>query len=167
MSCKFSPRILAGAIILSLGAASPAWSFNAEACNPPQHRFERRMESHLQDLARLRADLKLDAQQQALWQEAEQASRNNMRDARQQMRQQHEEALAAMRQPGADLRAIARRLDEARDAGRQQRLANRELWLKVYDSLNPEQKEKARVFVVHRFERPFGRPWGAPPAGRS
>lgn len=160
---KFSPRVLASAIILSLGAASPAWSYNTDAAGPP-HRMERRMEHHLRDLARLHAELKLDAQQETLWQEAEQASRNSMREVRAQMRQQREKALTAMRQPGADLRAIVRSLDEARDAGRQQRLADRERWLKVYDSLNPEQKEKARIFVLHKLERgPFGGRRDAPP----
>ena len=60
--------------------------------------------------------------------------------------------LAAVSQPGADLRASARQMDALRDAGRKQHEAIRDRWLTVYDSLDAAQKEKARLFVKSRIE---------------
>jgi uncharacterized membrane protein len=112
-----------------------------------------RMMHGMKDMARLHDDLKLDAKQEALWQDAAKAGREAMQGARERMRKEHEETLAMLSQPGADLRALAKRMDDFRAQVQQQHLANRDRWLAVYDVLNAEQKEKARLFIKSRFER--------------
>ncbi len=109
----------------------------------------------MQEMSRLHGELKLDAQQEALWLEAEKAAKAHMGGMREQMQKQREAAMASLDQPGADLRAVMKQMDEARDAGRQQHVANRDRWLAVYDRLNPEQKEKARLFFKNKIGR-FG-----------
>ena len=149
--CK--PRVLVMALLLSLGAAGTALAVRPESCGAGGPRMEQRMGWHLQEMSRLHGELKLDARQEALWQEAEQFTRNGMREVADQMRQQRAEALALVSKPGADLRAVLTRMDEVRDAARKQREAGRDRWLAVYDSLDTAQKEKARVFVQSRLER--------------
>jgi hypothetical protein len=75
-----------------------------------------------------------------------------MRDRGDQMRKQRAEVLASVSQPGADLRAVVKQMDELKDAGRQQHAASRDRWLAVYDSLDAAQKEKARLFIKSKLE---------------
>jgi Spy/CpxP family protein refolding chaperone len=157
MKSKSSPRVLVAALILALGAGGAAFAMNPERCGGG--RMEQRMEQHLQEMASLHRDLKLDARQEALWQDAEQLTRTSMRNLGEQMRKQRAEVLATVSKPGADLRAVVQQMDGLRDAGRQQREAGRERWLAVYDSLDATQKEKARLFFKIRIER-------MPPGGR-
>jgi protein CpxP len=113
----------------------------------------------MKEMSRLHDDLKLDARQEALWQEAEQFSKHrHARDGR-------ADAPAAGRDAGR--RSASRgptcapcsQMDDLRDAGRKQREAGRDRWLAVYDSLDASQKEKARLFFKSKLERmgPGGR----------
>ncbi|MBK7676167.1 MAG: periplasmic heavy metal sensor [Candidatus Accumulibacter sp.] len=153
MKSKFSPRLLVAALVLALGAGGAAFAMSPERCGAGGGRMQHGMGYHLQDMSRLHGELKLDARQEALWQDAEQFSQTSMRDMREQMRKHREEALAAVSKPGADLRAILKQMDDLRDGGRQQREAGRDRWLAVYDSLDAAQKEKARVFFKGKLER--------------
>lgn len=153
MQSKFTPRILVAALILALGAGGAAFAMSPERCGAGGGRMQHGMGYHLQDMSHLHGELKLDARQEALWQDAEQFSRTSMRDMREQMRKHREEALAAISKPGADLRAILKQMDDLRDGGRQQREAGRDRWLAVYDSLDAAQKEKARLFFKSKLER--------------
>ena len=153
MKSKFSPRLLVAALVLALGAGGAAFAMSPERCGAGGGRMQHGMGYHLQDMSRLHGELKLDARQEALWQDAEQFSKTSMRDMREQMRKHREEALAAVSKPGADLRAILKQMDDLRDGGRQQREAGRDRWLAVYDSLDSAQKEKARLFFKGKLER--------------
>ena len=153
MKSKFSPRILVAALVLALGAGGAAFAMSPERCGAGGGRMQHGMGYHLQDMSRLHGELKLDARQEVLWQDAEQFSQTGMRDMREQMRKHREEALAAVSKPGADLRAILKQMDDLRDGGRQQREAGRDRWLAVYDSLDSAQKEKARLFFKGKLER--------------
>lgn len=153
MKSKFSPRLLVAALVLALGAGGAVFAMSPERCGAGGGRMQHGMGYHLQDMSRLHGELKLDARQEALWQDAEQFSQTSMRDMREQMRKHREEALAAVSKPGADLRAILKQMDDLRDGGRQQREAGRDRWLAVYDSLDAAQKEKARVFFKGKLER--------------
>ncbi|EXI68963.1 MAG: hypothetical protein AW08_00789 [Candidatus Accumulibacter adjunctus] len=153
MKSMFKPRVVLVALLLSLGAAGSALAMRPESCGAGGPRMEQRMGWHLQEMSRLHGELKLDARQEALWQEAEQFTRNGMREVGEQMRQQRAEVLALVSKPGADLRAVLTRMDDVRDAARKQRELGRERWLAVYDSLDAAQKEKARQFVQARLER--------------
>ncbi|NMQ05176.1 periplasmic heavy metal sensor [Candidatus Accumulibacter phosphatis] len=153
MQSKFTPRILVAALILALGAGGAAFAMSPERCGAPGGRMEHRMQYHMKEMSRLHDDLKLDARQDALWQDAEQFSRTSMREMGEQWRKHHEEVLASVSKPGADLRAVVKQMDELKDAGRKQREAGRDRWLAVYDSLDAAQKEKARLFFKSKIER--------------
>ncbi len=102
---------------------------------------------------RLHEELKLDAKQEALWKDAEQFGREHRQSMFDRFRKHHDEIKGMIDQPGADLRAVAKRMDDFRDEGAKERTAMRDRWLAVYDSFNPDQKEKARVFFKDRMER--------------
>lgn len=104
-------------------------------------------------LARLHHELKLDAQQEALWQAAEQGMREARKGLGERLREEHRQTRAALAAPDADLRAVLARLDEQRAERDKLRLADRERWLALYDSLNPTQKEQARNFLRQQLER--------------
>ena len=165
MKSKLTPRVLVSALILALGVGGAAYAMSPERCGPPGGRMEQRMEYHMKEMSRLHDELKLNARQESLWQDAEQFSRSTMREMGDRMRKQREETLAMVSKPGADLRAVFKQMDELRDAGRKQHEAARDRWLAVYDALDAAQKEKARLFFKSKLERMrpdgHGRP-GAP-----
>lgn len=149
MKSKLSLRVVA--LILVLGAGGAAFAMNPERCGGG--RMEQRMEYHLKEMSGLHRELKLDAKQDALWQDAEQFARSSLRDMGERMRKQREEVLTTVSKPGADLRAVVQQMDALRDAGRKQHAAVADRWLAVYDSLDAAQKEKARLFFKGRIER--------------
>lgn len=157
MKSVFSPRTLVTALALALGVAATASiaapdSERGNRCD----RFDRSgkmaqgMTYGMQGMSRLHGDLKLDARQEALWQEAAKAGGEGMDGRRGAMRKQHAATLALLDQPGADLRAVLKQMDEARTEAHKQNEARRDRWLAVYDALDPEQKEKARIFIKNR-----------------
>ena len=155
MKTRFSPRLIVAALALSLGLAGGAYAMprGDAAGGPGAGMSEPFMARGMKGMTRLHDDLKLDAKQEALWQDAIKAGMDNMNAMREQHRKQHEEMLAQAKQPGADLRAVLKRMDDFRADAQKQREAGRDRWLAVYDSLNAEQKEKARVFFVDKMER--------------
>lgn len=158
MNLKVSARTMLIAGVLTLGGAATAFAVapaDGERCGPGRgmHGMSHGMQHGMKGMTRLHGELKLDAKQEALWQEAEKSAKENMGGRREQMRQQRQAALETLKQPGADLRVVMKQMDEARDAGRKQHEASRERWLAVYDSLNAEQKEKARLFFKDKLER--------------
>ena len=54
---------------------------------------------------------------------------------------------------GADLRDVTKCMDDFRAEGQKLHQENRDRWFAVYDTLNPEQKEKVRVFFKGMSER--------------
>ncbi|MDR0576986.1 MAG: periplasmic heavy metal sensor [Candidatus Accumulibacter sp.] len=182
------PRALAAtlavALTLSLGFAAGS-SFAAppygghygghrgmDASGSPPHHAAPMF--HQRALIRLHDELKLDTQQEALWKETVDFAREHRGAMRERFGKERAEIRALLDQPGVDLRAVARRVDELRVDGQKQREAVRDRWFAVYDSLDAEQKEKARAFFrdgmerMERFaakagERPGrGHPWRGP-----
>ncbi len=95
-------------------------------------------------------DLGLDAAQDAQWQQALKTTESlhqEMVDARHGKAEDAREALGG---PAPDLRALTARMDKARDEQIAKRKVAREAWLKFYDGLKPEQKEKASHFLLHQ-----------------
>lgn len=157
MKSRLSVKTLIIATALTLGTAATVFAMSppeGRNCSPGQG-MAQGMQRGMQEMSRLHGELKLDAKQEALWMEAEKTAKENMGSMREKMQKQREVAMASLDQPGADLRAVMQQMDEARAAGRQQHVANRDRWLAVYDSLNPEQKEKARLFFKDKIGR-FG-----------
>lgn len=150
---RFSPRLVVAAVALSLGLAATAFAMprGGEGCGTGM--YERHMKHGMKEMSRLHDDLKLDARQEALWQAADKAGKENMDGMRERFRKQREETQALLNQPGADLRAVAKRMDELKAEGQKRHEASRDRWLAVYDALNAEQKEKARLFFKSKLER--------------
>jgi protein CpxP len=161
MKTKFSPRHIVTAVALSIGLAASAFAMPPQGEGPgqPSGMHSRHMTHGLKEMSRLHDELKLDAKQEAIWQEAEKAGKENMSGMRERFAKHHEEIKTLLSKPGADLRAIAKRMDEFKAEGQKQHEASRERWLAVYDVLNAEQKEQARVFFKNKFEqsRHFGK----------
>lgn len=153
---KFSPRIIVAAVALSIGLAASAFAVSTrggEQCGHGAGLNGQRMEHGMKEMARLHDELKLDAKQDALWKVAEKASKDNMAGMRERFSNQREDNLALLKQPGADLRAVLKRMDNLKAEGQIQHEANQDRWLTVYDSLNADQKEKARLFFLSKLER--------------
>lgn len=155
MNIRFSPRTLLSVLALSLGLVASTYAMpRGEHPGPgmSMHGGHHTM-IHGRAMARLHDELKLDAKQDALWKDADKFSQEHRDSMRDRIRKQHDEVKAQLDQPGADLRAVAKRMDELKADGQKQATAVRERWLSVYDALNPEQKEKARLFFKSGFER--------------
>jgi hypothetical protein len=158
-----SPRALAAALAtaltLSLGLAAGS-SFAAPErgdrhgkwMNAPHARAMGPM-FQPRALIRLRDELKLDAQQEALRKEAQASAREHRGAIRARMDKDHAEIKALLDQPGIDLRAVVKRMDELRAESLKQLDAIRDRWFAVYDSLGEGQKEKARLFFKDGMER--------------
>ena len=152
---RIKPRALVAALALSLGLAASSYAMprGEHHENGMGMSGHHPMMIHGRAMNRLHDELKLDAKQDALWKETEKFSQEHHTTMRERFRKQHEEIKAQLDQPGADLRAVAKRMDELKADGQKQANAVRERWLNVYDSLNPEQKEKARLFLKSGLER--------------
>lgn len=147
-----TPRLLVAALTLSLGIAANSYAMprgDFHGMGMPGHHAMVPGRA----MTRLHDELKLDQKQEALWKDAEKFAQEHRDTMRERFRKDHAEIKAQLDQPGADLRAISKRMDEARAEHMKQRDAVRDHWLAVYDSLNAEQKEKARVFFKNGMER--------------
>ncbi len=156
MKTRFLPRLLLAALATSIGLAAGAYAMPpmADAAGGPAGKMhERHMARGLKEMSRLHDELKLDAKQEALWKDAETAGKESRSAMRERFSTHHEEIQKLLNQPGADLRAVAKRMSELKAEGQKLHEASLERWLTVYDALNAEQKEKARLFFKARFDR--------------
>ena len=154
MKKLYSPRILVATVALSLGLVASSYAMpRGEHPGPGMGMPGHHAMVHGRAVNRLHDELKLDAKQEAQWKEAEKFSQEHRDTMRERFRKGHAEIKAMLDQPGADLRAISKRMDDLKAEGMKERDAVRERWLAVYDTLNPEQKEKARLFFKAGAER--------------
>lgn len=151
----FRPRTsLLAALALSLGLGATAFAAPQDGQPGPRpHGTAMHGMPFGPAINRLHDDLQLDARQEALWKDADTFAKSQHAAMGENFRKQHAEIKAMLDQPGTDLRAIVKRMDDQRAEGVKQRDAVRERWFAVYDSLTPEQKEKARVFFKNGMER--------------
>jgi Spy/CpxP family protein refolding chaperone len=154
-----SPRVLAAVLALSLGLAAGASLAAREVRHgtapkggiPAAHAMISFF--HGRNLARLHDELKLDEKQEALWKEAGDFVRAQREGVRARLEKDRAEIKALLDQPGADLRAVEKRVGELRAEGRDLHDAARERWFAVYDSLGDGQKEKVRLFFKDGLEK--------------
>jgi hypothetical protein len=154
-------RVFAAVVALSLGLAAggslaaPREDRHGTAPGkgvPAAHAMIPRF--HERALARLHDDLKLDEKQEALWKEAAgNFVRARHEAVRARLDRDRAEIKALLEQPGADLRAVEKRVGELRAEGRKLHDAARERWFAVYDSLGDGQKEKVRLFFKDGLEK--------------
>lgn len=156
MKTRFFPRLLLAAIATSVGLAAGAYAMPPAGDmhhGPAGKMHERHMVRGLKEMSRLHDELKLDAKQEALWKDAEAAGKESRSAMRERFNTHREEIQKLLSQPGADLRAVARRMSELKAEGQKLHEADLERWLTVYDALNSEQKEKARLFFKAKLDR--------------
>ncbi|SAL24795.1 hypothetical protein AWB67_00960 [Caballeronia terrestris] len=156
--------ITAAALAMTIGAANAATP--APDASPPGgpgmamagpggpghdgHRMEMRMQKQLNEL---HGQLKLNADQEKLWQTALDTMKQNhtaMRESHKQMRQQFE---AAQQQPILDLNAMhaAHQKIDAQNAQLKEQTAT--AWLNFYNSLNDQQKTTVSTALKKHFAR--------------
>lgn len=154
MKTKLSPRLFLATSAIALGLATSAMAMPFGGNGPDDGgRPGHHMMFNMKGMSRLHDDLKLDAKQEAAWQQADKASKDAMAGMRDRMTKHHEEIKAMIDKPGTDLRDVTKRMDDFRAEGQKLHQESRDRWLAVYDTLNPEQKEKVRVFFKGMSER--------------
>ena len=153
MKTKLSPRIFLATSAIALGIATSAMAMPFGGDRPDGGKVGHHMMFSGKGMARLHDDLKLDTKQEAAWQQANTANKEAMAGMRERMTKHHDEIKAMIDKPGTDLRDVTKRMDDFRAEGQKLHQENRDRWLAVYDTLNPEQKEKVRVFFKGMSER--------------
>lgn len=112
----------------------------------------------------LHKQLALTDAQEALWKQARETSEKLHQEMRQSMQARHEKMRQTLQGKNPDLRALADQMDKDREADQQKHKQVQEAWLKFYDALNPEQKQKASQFLLGMMNRMGeghqGRPMG-------
>lgn len=154
-----TPRVLLSTLVLSLGlavgagyAAGPRGDCPVMGAPAGGHGMGmggmgmHQPMFHGRGMMRLHDELKLDAKQEALWNDAMSFARDNGGAMRDRMIKEHEEIKAMLDKPGTDLHAVSKRMDDMRTQGMAMRSALHERWFAVYDALNPQQKEQVRVY---------------------
>ena len=101
--------------------------------------------------------LNLNAQQEELWNKAQAASREAFRKIRASREEAREKMRTEIDKPGADLKQFMQLGDQMREKVRMQmeatRKQGREAWLKMYDSLDANQKEQVRMAIKEGMDR--------------
>jgi len=103
---------------------------------------------HRPHIPELHQALALDANQEALWKSALDTTQQLYKELLDTRRAGHDKLKAALESPTPDLRAIAEQANRDREAQQDKRKRAREAWLKFYDELKPEQKQKASHFLL-------------------
>lgn len=162
---KFMPRFMAMTLITVMAGAHAAQAADSDGQRPPRPPMHAMhggpmeggfMEGgFMHDLARIKAELKLSADQEAGWQAAEAASKA----AHESMRQQHEamrdQFKAETQKDIIDLAKLDQLMSQQREQARSLHEAAKSKWLAVYASLNDDQKRLVSQRIkakVDRFE---------------
>ena len=154
MKTFFKPSLFLASSAIALGLTTGAFAMPPVGNGPAgAGMYEQHQMRGMKGFSALHDELKLDAKQEAAWQQADKASKEAMVGMRDRWTKHHEEIKAMMDKPGVDLRDVSKRMDDFHAEGQKLHQANRDRWLAVYDTLNPEQKEKVRVFFKGMAER--------------
>lgn len=128
------------------------------------------MEMRAQDLLMmapaLKDSLKLNANQQTLWQQTESRTRALLRERQSRAERMQAAALQALENPGVELRDMAGALDREGTTALAEEKQLREWWLTVNDALDESQRRAVAVFLAEQLQRkpegPGGGNGGAP-----
>lgn len=131
--------ILAAALVFGGGALQAAANSHRPDGAHPMGRLEK-----------IHDQLRLNAEQEALWKQAEEKTRETMKQMRDAREKMHQAMKQELEKGEPDFAAIARITDETRDSNLRARREARDLWLKLYAGLSPEQKIVARDFMRDR-----------------
>ncbi|MBN3803613.1 periplasmic heavy metal sensor [Paraburkholderia sp. Ac-20336] len=151
MSTKKMSRVLAvAATALALGAGA------AYAAQPAEHAHGGPGGWHghfMKELTQLHDQLKLNADQEKLWQSALDTMKQNHEAMRANHQQAREQFKAAQQQPILDLNAMAATHQQIEQKDAQLRQQTSDTWLKFYNALNDQQKTTVSTALKKRFAR--------------
>lgn len=102
--------------------------------------MDMRAEDFLPMAADLKQQLKLNANQQTLWQQTESRTRNLLRERKARRERLQAAAQAAAQTPGVELREVSRAIDAETDTAAGEEKLMREWWLTVNDALDENQR---------------------------
>ena len=122
---------VSAALVLS-AALSPAFALPV---------MEMRAEDFLPMAAELKKSLNLNPNQQTLWQQTESKTRTLLRERQARRERLQAAALAGTKVAGAELRDLAKSVDEETTVGANEEKLMREWWLTVNDALNETQRQ--------------------------
>ncbi|EEA03472.1 conserved hypothetical protein [Burkholderia sp. H160] len=147
MSTKKISRVLAvAATALAIGAGA---AYAAQPAGGPGG-----WHGHfMQDLTQLHDQLKLNADQEKLWQSALDTMKQNHEAMRANHEQVHNQFKAAQQQPILDLNAMAATHQQIEQKDAQLRQQTTDTWLKFYNALNDQQKTTVSTALKKRFAR--------------
>ncbi|MBB3223858.1 hypothetical protein [Pseudoduganella umbonata] len=128
------------------------------------------MEMRAQDLLMmapaLKDALKLNANQQTLWQQTESRTRALLRERQSRAERMQAGSLRALENPGVELRDLSGALDREGATALAEEKQLREWWLAVNDALDESQRRAVAVFLAEQLQRkpegPGGGNGGAP-----
>lgn len=101
---------------------------------------EMRAEDFLPMAADLKQQLKLNANQQTLWQQTESRTRNLLRERKARRERLQAAAQAAAQTPGVELREVSRAVDAEAETSMGEEKLLREWWLTMNDALDETQR---------------------------
>ncbi|GAB2181861.1 hypothetical protein DLREEDagrD3_20840 [Denitratisoma sp. agr-D3] len=110
--------------------------------------FHRPSRDPQRQLETLHQQLALNADQEALWKSAKAGTDKLREEQRDEWRTRRDKLQKLLEGKNPDLRTIVAEMDKDQEARQQKHKAAREGWLKFYDALNPEQKQKASQFLL-------------------
>ena len=109
---------------------------------------EAREQGGPRQLEQLHQQLGLNETQESLWQNAKDGTEKLRRDSQAERQARHDKMKQVLDSKSPDLRALSKDMDKEQEARQEKHKTVREAWLKFYDALNAEQKQKASHFLL-------------------
>lgn len=122
-----------------------------------------RLEDLLPMAPDFKAELKLNANQQILWQQVEGKTRQLLRERKARRERLQASVQQALARPGVELRELVGGLDQESEAGLAEQKQLRAWWLTVNDALDESQRQAVANFIAGQMARVIG---GDAPAPR-
>ena len=128
---------------------------------------EMRLEDLLPMAPDFKAELKLNANQQILWQQMEGRTRQLLRERKARRERLQASVQQALAKPGVELRELVSGLDQENDASLAEQKQLRAWWLDVNDALDETQRQAVAAFIAGQMARVMGGDGPAPHEGRA
>lgn len=123
---------------------------------------EMRLEDLLPMAPDFKAELKLNANQQILWQQMEGRTRQLLRERKARRERLQTSVQQALARPGVELRELVSGLDQESDASLAEQKQLRAWWLDVNDALDETQRQAVAAFIAGQMARVMGGDGPAP-----
>ena len=153
----FRRRAAAIALGLAAAAAAGGYAWTADAADSPQAQPGMAMHHDFAEmrLHRMSEQLSLTPQQQQLAKSAFEKMRPSHEEM-EAMHKRHEASLVALMDPNFDPRKAAAEEDQEHAAMEVHKKDARQAWFALWDTLNPDQRVKARLMLLKMAEREHG-----------